>query len=107
MTWLSDEIPGAPYDLTAENINGKLLLSWKTDDAADRVTYNVYRSESEDLDVHKAEKILATGLREPFFEYAASIDEKGYYYYVTVSDSYHNESEVCYPAFFVHSETVK
>ncbi|KAF5077112.1 Glycosyl hydrolase-like 10 [anaerobic digester metagenome] len=107
MTWLSDEIPGAPYDLTAENINGKLLLSWKTDDAADRVTYNVYRSESEDLDVHKAENILATGLREPFFEYAASIDEKGYYYYVTVSDSYHNESEVCYPAFFVHSETVK
>ncbi|WP_332456251.1 glycoside hydrolase family 10 protein [Petrimonas sp.] len=107
MTWLSDEIPEAPYDLTAESINGKLLLNWKIGDAGARVTYNVYRSESEDFDVHKAENILATGLRKPFFEYAASVDEKGYYYYVTVSDSYHNESEICCPAFFVHSETVK
>lgn len=107
MTWLSDVIPEAPYDLTAENIDGKLLLNWKSDDAGARVTYNVYRSESEAFDVNKAENILATGLRKPFFEYAASVDEKGYYYYVTVSDSYHNESEICYPAFFVHSETVK
>ena len=107
MTWLSDVIPEAPYDLTAENIDGKLLLNWKSDDAGARVTYNVYRSESEAFDVNKAENILATGLRKPFFEYAASVDEKGYYYYVTVSDSYHNESEICYPAFFVHSEKVK
>ncbi|WP_436417826.1 family 10 glycosylhydrolase [Petrimonas sulfuriphila] len=107
MTWLSDEVPEAPQDLTAENVDGRLQLNWKTGDAGARVTYNVYRSESEDFDVNKAENILATGLRNPFFEYAASVDEKGYYYFVTVSDSYHNESKICYPAFFVHSETVK
>ncbi|MPM24367.1 hypothetical protein SDC9_70849 [bioreactor metagenome] len=107
MTWLSNEIPKAPYDLTAENVNGKLQLKWKTDNVGTRATYNVYRSETEDFDVNNAENILATGLREPVFEYSALIDEKGYYYFVTASDSYHNESEICYPAFFVHSETIK
>ena len=107
MDWLSNEIPNAPLDLTAENVNGKLQLKWKTDDAKARVTYNVYRSESEDFDVNKAENILATGLRKPVFEYSAPIDEKAYYYFVTVSDSYHNESEICHPAFFVHSHLEK
>lgn len=107
MRWLSDEVPGAPYDLMAESVNGKLQLSWKTDNREERVTYNIYRSESAVLDVNMAGNILATGVRNPFYEYPAVVDEKGYYYFVTVSDSYHNESDVCYPAFFVHSELEK
>ena len=107
MTWLSKEIPETSDDLTAENVNGKLQLKWKTKNAKARVTYNVYRSETDDFDVDKAENIIATGLRKPVFEYAAPIDEKAYYYFVTVSDSYHNEGKICHPAFFVHSNTEK
>lgn len=107
MTWLSEEKPETPVDLTVEKGKGKLQMKWRSGDASARVTYNVYRSESDDFDVNKAEHILAVGLRQPFFEYAHPNDEKGYYYFVTVSDSYHNESEICHPAFFVHSDTVK
>lgn len=107
MTWLSAEIPDSPLDLRAEKVNEKLRLEWKTKEPKARVTYNVYRSESEDFNINKAENILATGLRKPVFEFSAPIDEKAYYYFVTVSDSYNNESEICHPAFFVHSQLVK
>lgn len=106
MIWLSDKKPDPPFDLTAEKVNGKLRLKWITVNPKERVTYNVYRSETSDFEPDKASNILATGLREPFFEYFRRNDEKGYYYFVTVSDSYHNESEICHPAFFVHSDSI-
>ena len=39
--------------------------------------------------------------------YYAVNNDVAYYYYITVSDSYHNESEVSSPAFFYHSDTIK
>ncbi len=107
MTWLSDSVPEKVSDLRAEDVNGKLRLEWISPNVPPRATYNVYRSETDNLDVNKAENLLAAGLRQTHFEYAAVIDEKAYYYFVTVSDSYHNESPVCVPAFFVHSDLEK
>lgn len=108
MKWLSDSIPERPDDLRAEKLpNGFFELKWMADGRNRRVTYNVYRSESDDFSREKAENLLAVGLKEPVFVYKAEDNDKAYYYYVTVSDSYHNESEVSIPAFFYHSETVK
>ena len=108
MTWLSDTIPLAPSDLRAERLpDGKLELQWSLPSPMKRVTYNLYRSETEELSCDRAENILATGLREPSFLYPAVNDEKAYYYYVTVSDAYHNESAPCVPAFFYHSDMEK
>lgn len=108
MTWLSDTIPAQPYDLTAEKLpTGEFRLAWQTANRDARVTYNVYRTEKDEFDVNRAEHILATGLREPVFLYWAEKNDKAYYYFVTVSDSYHNESPICIPAFFFHSDIVK
>ncbi len=107
MTWLSDSIPEVPYDLRAEkNREGVFELSWER--SADRkVTYNVYRSETDTLSLDIGEKLMATGLREPVFRYRADDNDRAYYYYITASDAYRNESGPCIPAFFYHSETVK
>lgn len=107
MTWLSDSVPTKPIDLTAEQLpNGGLALRWSINDKNARVTYNVYRSETDDFDTDKAENILATGVREPKFDYVENEEDKAYYYFVTVSDSYHNESPISVPAFFYHSDTI-
>jgi len=107
MTWLSDSIPDTPYDLRAErNEDGVFELSWEGN-GEERVTYNVYRSESDTLSLDNAEKLMAVGLREPRFHYGAEDNDKAYYYYITTSDAYYNESGPCIPAFFYHSETVK
>ena len=108
MTWLSDSIPERPVDIRAERLpDGLFELKWSLNDESSRVTYNVYRSETEDFNRESAEKLLAVGLKEPLFAYVAENNDKAYYYYITVSDSFHNESEVSIPAFFYHSETVK
>jgi len=108
MSWLSDSIPEKPYDLMAEKLpNGVFQLTWKVKNNDNRITYNVYRSATEDFSTNQAENILAVGLREPRFELHVPDNDEAFYYYVTVSDAYHNESEVSIPAFFYHSETIK
>lgn len=107
MIWLSDSIPDTPIDLRAEKLsNGLFELKWEKIDNS-RVTYNVYRSETDNFDRDIAENIIATGLRETALYFTAEDNDKAYYYFVTASDSFHNESEICTPAFFYHSETIK
>lgn len=108
LSWLSNSKPSSPLNLTAEKLsNGKLSLKWEKDKNQERVTFNVYRSLTEDFDVNRAENILAVGLKEPEFEYSDYEKETAYYYFVTASDSYHNESKISIPAFFYHSEIIK
>jgi len=108
MTWLSDSVPDKPNDLRAQKLpDGLFQLSWEEKKNDDRVTYNIYRSTTEELATDKAENILAVGVRGPRLELIIPDDDKAFYYYITVSDSYHNESEVSTPAFFYHSETIK
>lgn len=107
MKWLSDSIPNRPNDLRAEKITKDTLeLKWEEIEG-ERVTYNVYRSVSDDLSIDRAENIIATGLKDNVLYIPVLNDEKAYYYYVTTSDSFHNESDVSIPAFFYHSETIK
>ena len=108
MTWLSDSIPERPHDIQAEQLpDGTFALKWLVKNGTGRVTYNVYKSESDDFSREKAENLLAVGLKEPLFTCRVENDDKAYYYFVTVSDAYHNESEVSEPAFFYHSDTAK
>ena len=108
MTWLSSAKPDAPYDLRAEKLpNGKFQLKWDVKNKQPRQTYNVYKCETEDFDVDKGQNLLAVGLQQPVFEYQPLENDKAYYYFITVSDAYHNESEKCVPAFFFHSRIIK
>lgn len=108
MTWLSDSVPSQPNDLRAEISDlGLFQLSWQKPENAQRVTYNVYRSDISSLSTSDSDLLLATGLRDTIFEYIPEKDDKAYYYYVTTSDSFNNESDICFPAFFYHSDTIK
>lgn len=108
MTWLHATPPSTAYDLTAERFaNGVFRLQWKNPDKHARVTYNVYRSETDTFSLDNPKLLLATGLRKPMFEYIPTENNKAYYYTVTVSDSYHNESDTCFAAFFFHSDIIK
>ena len=106
MTWLSDTIPNAPVGLTAEKVKGIFQLKWNNNDR-ERTTYTIYRSDNDSFDTEKAEKILATGIRDTLFELYVENNDEAYYYYVTSSDAFNNESEVSHPAFFYHSDTIK
>lgn len=106
MTWLSDTIPDAPFDLRAEKVKGIFQLKW-TNNGSERTTYTIYRSGNDDFDRQKAENIIATGIRGELFEMYVEDNDEAYYYFVTASDAYNNESTICHPAFFYHSETVK
>lgn len=107
MTWLSNSRPDAPKDLMAQwNAEGMFELTWERCDS-DRVTYNVYRSETDVLSLDSADKLMATGLREPVFRCHADNNDRAYYYYITASDAFHNESDPSTAAFFYHSDTVK
>ncbi len=108
LSWLSDSIPNKPLDIRAELLeNGLFELKWDLEEKQSRVRYNVYRSETDDFCTESTENILAIGLKDNVFYFPVENNDKAYYYYITVSDSYHNESEVSTPAFFYHSDTIK
>lgn len=106
MTWLSDTIPDAPYDLTAETVKGIFQLKWRSD-KNERTTYTIYKSENDDFDRENAANIVATGVREPIYEFYVETSDDAFYYFVTSSDAYNNESVICHPAFYYHSQTIK
>lgn len=108
MTWLSDSLPGKIIDLTAEKVRGQFQLKWQTEpNEKKRITFNVYRTETDDFNVNDGKNLLAVGLTEPIFEYTPEEKDKAYYYFITISDAYHNEGKMCYPAFFFHSDIEK
>ena len=106
MTWLSDTIPNAPYDLTAETVNGIFQLKWNNGNT-ERATYTIYKSVDEDFDINNATKIITTGVRQPMYEMYVENNDEAYYYFVTTSDAYNNESVICHPALYYHSDTIK
>ena len=106
MTWLSDTLPDAPYDLRAEKVKGMFQLKWKSDTTQQR-TYTVYRTSDKNFDITNAAHIIATGVREPIYEFYVEDNDKAYYYFVTSHDAYNNESVICNPAFYYHSKTIK
>lgn len=108
MTWLSKEQPAPPVDITAEKSASDFQLHWKTENLSQSpVTYNVYRSETDSVDITDGAKLIAANIREPFFAYNPPEDDKAYYYFITVSDGFHNESKLSIPAFFWHSKITK
>ncbi|MDD2476717.1 MAG: hypothetical protein PHI32_12510 [Dysgonamonadaceae bacterium] len=106
MTWLSDTLPDPPFDLTAEKVKGIFQLKWKSN-KDERITYTVYKSDSAEFDIQNAGKIVATGIREPMFEQYVEDNDEAYYYYITSSDAFNNESVVSHVAFYYHSKTIK
>jgi len=105
LTWLDNEAPNSPVNLRLEkDIRGNLNISWEAPDNNEDFTYNVYVSSTEDFSKDNPNFMLATGIRDTHYSFSVSTGEFAFYYFVTASDRYHNESVVCFPGYFVHSE---
>jgi len=105
LTWLDNEAPNSPIDLRIyKDDNGKLNIEWDTPDNTEGLTYNVYASATEDFDKEDPNFLLETGIRSNTYSFPVSTGDFGFYYFVTASDRYHNESVVCFPGYFIHSE---
>lgn len=107
LTWLNDTIPSSPVDFRVfKDDEGLLRFEWEAPKEGEKFTYNIYVSSEKVLDPNKAEGLLVANLRSNSYSFEPSVGEYGYYYYVTASDRYHNESESAESVFFVHSENV-
>lgn len=107
LKWLSDKEPNHPEQFQVfKDDKGQLVLQWTAPDNDDRYTYNLYFSDQANLDTTDAEGLLVTNLHRNQFTFPASVGEYGFYYFVTASDRYHNESQPAESVFFVHSEDI-
>lgn len=104
LTWLDDEAPNSPLNIRVyKTPDGNLNLEWDAPTSDEGYTYNIYVSASEDIDTANPNNILASGLRTNKYSFTMNVGDFGFYYFITASDRYHNESVVCFPAYFVHS----
>jgi uncharacterized lipoprotein YddW (UPF0748 family) len=105
LTWLDNVAPNSPVNLQVyKDSNGNLNIRWDAPDNAEGFTYNVYVSPTEDFDKENPSFMLTAGLRTNSYSFPVNTGDFGFYYFVTASDRFHNESVVCFPGYFVHSE---
>lgn len=108
MTWLDNTPPSSPVDLEVfKTRNGLTCIRWQPANKDEDLTYTVYTSFTDDIDVNDARCIISTGLRQNQIYLDVSDIDIGIYYSVTASDRYHNESTPCESGFFVHSKLEK
>lgn len=95
--WLDNVPPTPPADLSAQEGNGGILLTWKP--ATDNDTcippfYIIYGSDTEPVDISCPKNILATRIEANEFLYSpAQLWETKRNFAVTAVDRYGNESE--------------
>ncbi|MDH6307487.1 uncharacterized lipoprotein YddW (UPF0748 family) [Dysgonomonas sp. PFB1-18] len=105
LTWLDNIAPNSPLDLQVyKDSDGNLNIKWEAPDDTESFTYNVYVSPTENFDKENPSFMLAAGLRTKSYSFPMNTGDFGFYYFVTASDRFHNESVVCFPGYFVHSE---
>ncbi|MDH6355657.1 uncharacterized lipoprotein YddW (UPF0748 family) [Dysgonomonas sp. PH5-45] len=105
LTWLSTTRPAPPKNLEVfKTRNGTTCLQWEAADSDDeQLSYTVYRSFADRANTENSESIVITGLRQNKIFLCVENTDVGIYYSVTASDRFHNESEPCVSAFYVHS----
>lgn len=105
LTWLDDSIPSSPVNLQIYKTEGDTLnLKWDAPASKDGLTYTIYASSAENVDVNDARNILATGIHSTHYSFPMAIGDYGVYYTITASSRYRNEGGLSFVEFFVHSK---
>ncbi|RHJ95395.1 glycoside hydrolase family 10 protein [Parabacteroides bouchesdurhonensis] len=109
LTWLNDSIPASPDEIYVERIGNELKLSWqKPASEIQDLTYTVYYSLTDSIDMDAAKCILMTGVRdnELYFPVNQGV-ERGYTFCVSSSTRYHIESVPSKETYYYLSEYPK
>ena len=100
LTWLDQSPPLSPENPTATWKKNAVLLSWeKPKEEIKDVYYNVYYSRSDSVDISNPKNLLAIRLRDTNLLVGVK-DGQAYYYVITASDRFHNESNISKPIYF-------
>lgn len=102
LTWLSTEKPSSPIEIRAYRDSTETLhMEWDGDSS---MMYNIYFSLDNECDINNPYTLLEARVKGNKYSFGYTVGDFGYYYTVTASDRYHNESDPCYPVYFVHSK---
>lgn len=104
LKWLDNVAPNSPLDMQVYLENDMLNIEWTGPEETEGMTYTVYYSKEEQPDVTDPRFILATRVKGNKIQIPIRRGEFGFYYSVTASDRFHNESVPCFAAYFSHSE---
>lgn len=104
LKWLDKVAPNSPINVqVGRQQDGRLRIAWESPDSAEVFTYTVYYSANEWVNMDDPKFILTTGIRDNSATFSINTGNYGFYYSVTASDRYHNESVPAFSAFFSHS----
>ncbi|MDR1719065.1 MAG: family 10 glycosylhydrolase [Dysgonamonadaceae bacterium] len=101
LSWLDNEPPAIPSRPDVVQKDTSLHVSWEVPDDKEPGYYSIYCSEHFPIDTENPENLIATRIHDT--EYYLPLDktkEKGFYYLITASDRYHNESRGSEVGFF-------
>lgn len=102
LVWLDSIPPVKPLVPSAVREKDAMLLSWeKSQDIDEEIYYNIYCSETYPIDMENPKNLLRTRLLGTELSVPIQKEkEYGYYYAITASDRFHNESIISEPVYF-------
>ncbi len=102
LVWLDSVAPSIPSQPEAIQQGDSLYLRWNNStDTAEKIYYSIYCSDRFPVDTQDPKNLIDTRVYNE--EYVLPVDrnkEKGYFYLITTSDRYHNESQGSPVVFF-------
>ncbi len=106
LPWLNDSIPAAPAEIRVERDGNELKLSWdKPATESQSLTYTVYYSLTDSINMNAASSLLATHVRTTGLTLPITPGtERGYTFRITSSNRYHIESLPSPETYYYQSE---
>ena len=106
--WLDDNTNTNQPSLEAKiNDSGNLELTWVDgNEHSDGMTYNIYASPYQIVDINQPQELLISNFRGNKLEIDYDKGEFGMYYFITSSNRYHTESKPNESVYFYHSSTL-
>lgn len=108
LTWLSDSMPVAPEEIKVERHGDELKLYWQKPPMNDSLTYTVYYSYVDSIDINSPKSILSTAIRgTELYLPVDTTQERGYTFSVSASTRYHIESQPSPDTYYYLSKYLK
>jgi len=109
LTWLDQSIPHSPENVKVERIGTDLKIQWQKPVSENKeLTYTIYYSLTDSIQIDNAKHILMTGIRDTAVYLPVDTTmEQGFLFSVSSSTRFHIESKPSKEIFYYSSKYVK